>query len=356
MRLRFRTTNNHGRTFLPIRASLIGFCIALLTTIPGGAGAQPAGGLGGPRVSAAPSRVAEAAAQIIAQSPAKAEAAAPHQLSPPSATDAGSVLQSSPFTAPSAAPAATPNAAPGADAAASVSAPVEAGTTVPTSTLPHDLTFTGMFMEATPVVKGVILGLLAASVVTWTVWLAKALELGVSRRSLRRALAMLSAAKSLSDVAKTGDRTVDALLLEATLELAQSSGLPEAHVSGRIAARLERVQAAAARRALVGTNVLATIGSSAPFVGLFGTVWGIMASFIGISQAQTTNLMVVAPGIAEALLATAFGLIAAIPAGVIYNAFARIIAGQRGLFGDAATLVLCMAGRDLDRRAMPVAS
>jgi biopolymer transport protein ExbB len=355
MRLRFRTTNNHGRTFLPIRASLIGFCIALLTTIPGGAGAQPAGGLGSPRVSAAPSRVAEAAAPIVAQSPAKAEAAAPHQLSPPSATDAGSVLQSSPFTAPSAAPAAAPNAVPGPDAAP-VSAPVEAGTTVPTSTLPHDLTFTSMFMEATPVVKGVILGLLAASVVTWTVWLAKALELGVSRRSLRRALAMLSAAKSLSDVAKTGDRTVDALLLEASLELAQSSGLPEANVSGRIAARLERVQAAAARRALVGTNVLATIGSSAPFVGLFGTVWGIMASFIGISQAQTTNLMVVAPGIAEALLATAFGLIAAIPAGVIYNAFARIIAGQRGLFGDAATLVLCMAGRDLDRRAAPVVS
>jgi biopolymer transport protein ExbB len=213
-----------------------------------------------------------------------------------------------------------------------------------------------MFLEATPVVKGVIIGLLVASVVTWTVWLAKALELGVSRRSLRRALAMLSAAKSLSDVTKTGDRTVDALLLEATLELQQSSGLPEAHVSGRIAARLERVQVAAARRALTGTNVLATIGSSAPFVGLFGTVWGIMSSFIGISQAQTTNLMVVAPGIAEALLATAFGLIAAIPAGVIYNAFARIIAGQRGLFGDAATLVLCMAGRDLDRRAATMVS
>jgi biopolymer transport protein ExbB len=342
--------NNHGRA---IRASMIGFCIALLTTIPGGAGAQPAGG---PKVSATRSRVAEAVAPIIAQGPAKAEAAAPHQLSPPNMTDAGSALQSAPIAAPSASPAVAPNAAPGPDAAPSVSAPSEAGTAGTASTLPHDLTFTGMFLEASPVVKGVIIGLLAASIVTWTVWLAKALELSVARRSLHRALAMLSAAKSLSDVAKTGDRTVDALLLEATLELAQSSGLPEANVSGRIAARLERVQAAAARRALVGTNVLATIGSSAPFVGLFGTVWGIMASFIGISQAQTTNLMVVAPGIAEALLATAFGLIAAIPAGVIYNAFARIIAGQRGLFGDAATLVLCMAGRDLDRRATMVAS
>jgi biopolymer transport protein ExbB len=341
MRLRFRTTNNHGRTILPIGAWVIGVSMALLTTISGNA--QPAGG---PTLSATPSRAAEAVAPIIAQGPAKAETAAPHQLSPPSATDAGSARQSAPFTAPSTSPAAAPNAAPGPDAAA------EAGTAVAASTLPHDLTFTGMFLEATPVVKGVIIGLLVASIVTWTVWLAKALELSVARRSLRRALAMLSAAKSLSDVAKTGDRTVDALLLEATLELAQSSGLPEANVSGRIAARLERVQAAAARRALVGTNVLATIGSSAPFVGLFGTVWGIMASFIGISQAQTTNLMVVAPGIAEALLATAFGLIAAIPAGVIYNAFARIIAGQRGLFGDAATLVLCMAGRDLDRATM----
>jgi biopolymer transport protein ExbB len=345
--------NNHGRTILPIGAWMIGFSIALFTVAPGSSRAQPAGA---PTVSAARSRVAEAAAPIITQSPAKTEAAAPHQLSPPKTTDAGSALQNAPFAAPSASPAAAPNAAPAPDAAPSVFAPSEAGTAVAASPLPHDLTFTGMFLEATPVVKGVIVGLLVASIVTWTVWLAKALELSVARRSLRRALAMLSAAKSLSDVAKTGDRTVDALLLEATLELAQSSGLPEAHVSGRIAARLERVQAAAARRALVGTNVLATIGSSAPFVGLFGTVWGIMASFIGISQAQTTNLMVVAPGIAEALLATAFGLIAAIPAGVIYNAFARIIAGQRGLFGDAATLVLCMAGRDLDRRATMVAS
>jgi biopolymer transport protein ExbB len=341
--------NNHGRT-PPIRAWMIGFGIALLAAIPGNTRAQPASSRA---VSAVPSRVAEAAAPVIPQGPAKAEAAPPHQLSPLGAME---LLQNAPLVAPSTAPGAALNPAAGPDTAPSLSVPSEAGAAASASTLPHDLTFTGMFLEATPVVKGVIIGLLVASVVTWTVWLAKALELGVSRRSLRRALAMLSAAKSLSDVTKTGDRTVDALLLEATLELQQSSGLPEAHVSGRIAARLERVQVAAARRALTGTNVLATIGSSAPFVGLFGTVWGIMSSFIGISQAQTTNLMVVAPGIAEALLATAFGLIAAIPAGVIYNAFARIIAGQRGLFGDAATLVLCMAGRDLDRRAATMVS
>ena len=332
---------------------LVGFCMAFVTMLPGSAPTQAAGS---PTVATAASRVGAAPASDIREGAAKAEAVATHRLSPLKTTDAGPVVQGAPIPTPLTAPAPASNAAPGPDAAPLPPTSPEADPTPPASTMPHDLTFTGMFLEATPVVKGVIIGLLAASVVTWTVWLAKALELGVSRRSLRRALATLSAAKSLSDVAETGDRTVDALLREAALELAQSSGLPEAHVSDRIAARLERVQAAAARRALVGTNVLATIGSSAPFVGLFGTVWGIMSSFIGISQAQTTNLMVVAPGIAEALLATAFGLIAAIPAGVIYNAFARIIAGHRGLFGDAATLVLCMAGRDLDRRATLAAS
>jgi len=98
------------------------------------------------------------------------------------------------------------------------------------------------------------------------------------------------------------------------------------------------------------TGVLATIGATAPFVGLFGTVWGIMNSFIGISKSQTTNLAVVAPGIAEALLATALGLAAAIPAVVIYNVFARSIAGYRAQLGDASAEVLRLVSRDLDRR------
>ena len=95
----------------------------------------------------------------------------------------------------------------------------------------------------------------------------------------------------------------------------------------RVALRLERVEAAMSRQIARGTGVLATIGATAPFVGLFGTVWGIMNSFIGISEAHTTNLAVVAPGIAEALLATALGLVAAIPAVVIYNHLARSIGG-----------------------------
>ncbi|WP_372841725.1 MotA/TolQ/ExbB proton channel family protein, partial [Phaeovulum sp.] len=98
-----------------------------------------------------------------------------------------------------------------------------------------------------------------------------------------------------------------------------------------------------------GTGLLATIGAVGPFVGLFGTVWGIMNSFVSIAQSQTTNLAVVAPGIAEALLATAVGLGAAIPAVVIYNALSRVIAGHRADLADAGALLLVIAGRDLER-------
>ena len=127
--------------------------------------------------------------------------------------------------------------------------------------------------------------------------------------------------------------------------------LPAEGVKERIAAQLERIEAAAGRKISRGTGVLATIGATAPFVGLFGTVWGIMNSFIGISKAHTTNLAVVAPGIAEALLATALGLVAAIPAVVIYNVLRARIAGLSRALGDAAAEILRLVSRDLDRAA-----
>jgi biopolymer transport protein ExbB len=120
-------------------------------------------------------------------------------------------------------------------------------------------------------------------------------------------------------------------------------------IKERIALRLQRIEARFGRAITRGTGVLATIGATAPFVGLFGTVWGIMNSFIGISKQHTTNLAVVAPGIAEALLATALGLVVAIPAVVIYNAFSRSIAAHRALRADSAAEVLRLASRDLDR-------
>jgi len=137
---------------------------------------------------------------------------------------------------------------------------------------------------------------------------------------------------------------------DAELRLSADAMSPSG-VKERIASRLERIEAAAGRQMIRGTGILATIGATAPFVGLFGTVWGIMNSFIGISKQHTTNLAVVAPGIAEALLATALGLVAAIPAVVMYNLFSRWIAGYRALHADAAAEILRIVSRDLDRGA-----
>jgi biopolymer transport protein ExbB len=221
-------------------------------------------------------------------------------------------------------------------------------------TLPRDLSPWGMFMGADLVVKSVIVGLAFASVVTWTVWLAKSIEILAAKRAARRAIKVLLSARSLSDAraALTGRSAASKMVTEAADEIALSGDMPDRDgLKERIASRLERIEAWTSRRVTRGTSVLATIGATAPFVGLFGTVWGIMNSFIGISKAQTTNLAVVAPGIAEALLATALGLVAAIPAVVIYNIFARSIAGYRAQLGDASAAVLRLVSRDLDRNA-----
>jgi biopolymer transport protein ExbB len=223
------------------------------------------------------------------------------------------------------------------------------------SDLPRDLSPWGMFQAADWVVKSVMIGLLFASVVTWTVWLAKSLELLAAKRNARRALDVLASARSLDDAVRDLGKVkgpFGELVRAAMLELQMSAdGMDREGIVARIASRLQRIEVARSRGITRGTGVLATIGATAPFVGLFGTVWGIMNSFIGISKAQTTNLAVVAPGIAEALLATAFGLVAAIPAVVIYNVFSRQIAGYRGLLGDASAEIERLVGRDLDRRA-----
>jgi len=224
--------------------------------------------------------------------------------------------------------------------------------------LPRDLSPWGMFLSADIVVKLVMVGLAFASVVTWTILLAKGIEILAARRAAQRALAALDDARSLVEA---GERCgfargpVAEQVRAAVAEARLSTQLPGDGLTGRVASRLERIEVAAARRILRGTGVLATIGSTAPFVGLFGTVWGIMNSFIGISRAQTTNLAVVAPGIAEALLATAMGLVAAIPAVVIYNLFARWSAGYRLLLGDGSAALVRMASRDLERQALPPA-
>ena len=220
--------------------------------------------------------------------------------------------------------------------------------------LPQNLTAWGMFLGADWVVKAVMIGLGIASIVTWTVLVAKSLELRKSVAIHRAALDAINEARTLPEASAAVSKEADiaSVLIAATAQevrqsadaLTDGEGLKE-----RVASRLDRIEAAAGRKMVRGTSVLATIGATAPFVGLFGTVWGIMNSFIGIAATQTTNLAVVAPGIAEALLATAFGLVAAIPAVVIYNHFARQIAIYKALIGDSSAAVLRLVSRDFSR-------
>jgi biopolymer transport protein ExbB len=223
--------------------------------------------------------------------------------------------------------------------------------------LPDALSPWGMFVQADVVVKVVMIGLAMASVATWTVLLVKAIQLRAARREGRRALATVLSARSLLDaIRQISDQrnAVARLLAAAEDEVEKSRGLPADGIKERIAWQLERIEAAAAQRIGRGIGILATVGAVAPFVGLFGTVWGIMNSFIGISRAHTTNLAVVAPGIAEALLATAFGLAAAIPAVVIYNAFARSTGTYRSVLADSSVAILRLLSRDLDRNALSI--
>lgn len=223
--------------------------------------------------------------------------------------------------------------------------------------IPHDLSPWGMFMAADWVVKAVMIGLAVASLATWTIWLAKSFEIAGARRRARRALKevshaenLVSAVQALSNVRGPGAHLVRAAQEEVTQSASAVIFVGADGLKERVTSRLSRIEAGAGRRLAKGTGILASIGSVAPFVGLFGTVWGIMNSFIGISEAQTTNLAVVAPGIAEALLATAIGLVAAIPAVIIYNAFARSVTAYRHLLADVGAGVERLVSRDYDLR------
>ncbi len=154
----------------------------------------------------------------------------------------------------------------------------------------------------------------------------------------------MAASQGMSNVASRMLRAVSAEYERSSPAL---DGAGNAGVKERVASHLARIEAQAGRRLARGTGLLATIGSTAPFVGLFGTVWGNMNSFTGISESQTTSLAVVAPGIAEALLATGIGLVAAIPAVITYNILAR---GHRPLSHGACRWRRGALTRQPDRR------
>ena len=222
-----------------------------------------------------------------------------------------------------------------------------------TAAMPHDMSSWSMFMAADVLVKAVMIGLAFASLVTWTIFIAKMIEFSVVKRRLRGALGKISEARSLAEAqfalgAKEG--VLPSLLAAAMREARLSAGISsDAGIKERAASSFSEIVRAEARRIRLGMGLLATIGATSPFVGLFGTVWGIMNSFIGIAKSQTTNLAVVAPGIAEALLATALGLVAAIPAVIVYNHFSRLAKGYLELVSRASGASARLLSRDLDR-------
>ena len=225
---------------------------------------------------------------------------------------------------------------------------------VATAALPRDLSPWGMYVNADPVVKAVLIGLAFASIVTWTVWLAKTIEIVLAKRRVRAALNKLvrvrSTAEGIERLADAQGEVVQ-FLDAAVTELKVSTGSTDREgIKERIASRLERIEARYARRMLRGTGVLATIGATAPFVGLFGTVWGIMTSFQAIATSQNTSLTVVAPGIAQALFATAIGLMAAIPATIFYNKFSSEVNKQAHRMEGFADEFAAILSRQIDER------
>jgi len=226
-----------------------------------------------------------------------------------------------------------------------------------TATALRELSPWSMFLSADVLVKAVMIGLAFASLVTWTILIAKTIELTAIRRRLRNALAKIGDSRSLAEAQfalGSGESVLASLLAAAMREGRLSAGISsDAGIKERAASSFAEIVRAEARRIRLGMGLLATIGATSPFIGLFGTVWGIMNSFIGISKSQTTNLAVVAPGIAEALLATAIGLVAAIPAVIFYNHFARVTKAYLELVNRASGAAARLLSRDLDRTHGP---
>ncbi len=275
-------------------------------------------------------------AQQSVGNPAAPQVPAQTQQPPSLSTEAPTVQPS---------PAPTQTAAPDADNKTSM--PVAVGDHA------RELSPWSMFLSADNLVKAVMISLAFASLVTWTIFLAKTVQLSHAKRRLGAALARIADIRSLAEAqVALGSRSsvLSALLAAATHEIRMSADSPgETGIRERAASRFSEIVRMEARAIRYGMGPVATIGATAPFVGLFGTVWGIMNSFIGISNAHTTNLAVVAPGIAEALLATAVGLAAAIPAVIIYNHFSRATKGYLDLVARATGAIGRLLSRDLDR-------
>ena len=223
----------------------------------------------------------------------------------------------------------------------------------------NDLSLVALFLQADPLVKAVMLLLFAASVACWAIILDKTVRILRARRGAE-AFAVAAGAQATGRPAEAaaGDRLGRSILGAGMREWRDRSSVEESR--GERRDRIERAMRACMadelRRLEGGLPFLATVGSTAPFVGLFGTVWGIMNSFAAIAHSNDTSLAVVAPGIAEALFATALGLIAAVPAVVAYNKLATLLRGVAHRLGASiAELGNRLAGQPAPLAALPQA-
>ncbi|WP_184717921.1 MotA/TolQ/ExbB proton channel family protein [Caulobacter sp.] len=264
------------------------------------------------------------------------------------------------------APATSEAAAPAADAAAAPApeAPAADAPAAEPAKAGHALTPVGMFMAAGAVVKVVMIGLILASVFSWVLLLTKLFEFAALNKQSDKFLEAFRGARSIADIARIssseefeGNPMADmASAASQEVELSRQAGLAVAgehrdSTLGRATYAINAVQASLAKRLSGGMVFLASVGSAGPFIGLFGTVYGIMTSFINIANTNTTNLAVVAPGIAEALLATGIGLFAAIPAVIFYNYFQTRISGYGTRSEGFVAELMNAISRQLDKGA-----
>lgn len=288
---------------------------------------------------------------------------------------AAALMMGAPAFAQDAAPADPAAAAAPADPAAPAEPAAEATPAEPAPAAPAEedaaavgghgeLTIMAMFMYAQPVGKAVLIGLVLASILSWTLLITKLLEFSKLERQTNRFLEAFRGAKNVSDIGRIsmsddfeGNPLADmAAAAVQEVEVSRQAGLSVSgehrdSTIGRATAAVTGVQASLAKRLSGGMQYLASLGSNAPFIGLFGTVYGIMYSFIGIANTNTTNLAVVAPGIAEALLATGLGLAAAIPSVIFYNYFQTRISTYGARSEGYVAELLNAISRQLDKGA-----
>jgi len=267
-------------------------------------------------------------------------------------------------SAPTIAAAAAATSPAAAEAPAAAPAAEEESSSTSSAASGHEITVSTMFAQAVPVVKAVMIGLVLASVISWTILVIKLIFFAKLNKTSNNYLEAFRGARSIADINRistsdefAGNPMADmAAVATDEIQISKQAGL---QVSGehrdstlhRAESSINAVQAGLAKRLSGGLTFLASTGSIGPFVGLFGTVYGIMNSFIGIANTQTTNLAVVAPGIAEALLATGIGLAAAIPAVVMYNIFNTSIAAYGTRSEQFVSELMNSLSRQLDKGA-----